>query len=168
MKESKIIHPKNHQFAFQFDKGECYEKLNGKCSLFEEFDINNITQASTQRNTKEYCQKLYAAMLKKSYFVNGYIHHCGCGHFDFTDGRHRVCIAQKKELPIEIDISSGFELCLDCENTGVKVKNMSKKQNFLFVLSLSLTACYPYSKLIFTVGVIGITLIFLKLAYQDL
>lgn len=115
MIEPLEIIPRDLKFAYQFTENECYKERTGKCSLDENFDINKIKKKTKQRSDKEYCQRLYSAMLKNTRFSEPSIHICKCGHYDFTDGRHWICICQKKDLKIMVEISQGGTYCLDCE-----------------------------------------------------
>lgn len=116
----KIINPKGLQFAYGFTKDECYKISTGKCSLKEPFDQTVHKKISKNKADKSYCQRLYVALVKdKVYFKDISIHKTGCGHYDFTNGRHRVCISQSKGLNFEGEISKGLSLCIDCENQRV-------------------------------------------------
>lgn len=121
----QLIKPNEYIFAFDFKAGVCYKKLTGACSLDEVFDERKSKKNTKNRSDKSYCQRLYLALLKNEvHHKDISIHKTGCGHYDFTNGRHRICICQRKNLEIEAEITyDGDPLCEDCKKKN-KPKNI--------------------------------------------
>lgn len=118
-----VIRPRDLQFAYRFKKNECHKVLTGTCSLDENFDQNESKKVTGNKSDKRYCQRLYLALINnKVKFPDILIHEAGCGHYDFTHGRHRVCIGQKRNLEIQVEKTNDGDplLCLDCENKNKK------------------------------------------------
>lgn len=111
--EKKVINPSLEQFTFEFTKNECYKLRTGKCSL--EMNVDLRRYSSVQDNEKEYCPHLYQLMMEGGRIVKDpQLARCGCGHFIINDGRHRLCIAQQKNMNILVEISAGLKTCLNC------------------------------------------------------
>jgi hypothetical protein len=114
-----VIKPRDLQFAFKFKKNECHKVLTGTCSLDEDFDQNKSKKVTNNKYDKRYCQRLYLALINNEVkFPDILIHKAGCGHYDFGNGRHRLCISQKRNLEILVEKTNDGDplLCYDCEN----------------------------------------------------
>jgi|GEM_PF-2777347 len=125
------------QFAYQFTDGVCYQVATGKCSLDEDFDETLSEKITKDKANRNYCQRLYAALLKDEVrFKDISIHKTECGHYDFTNGRHRICISQRKGLTIEAEISKGTPLCIDCEHKNIPENlNEEEKANYTIIIN---------------------------------
>lgn len=110
---------KNMEFSFSFTPDECYKALTGTCSLDKEFNSNSSKKIAKYKADESYCQRLYLAMLKKEDLpldisIDKAIK---CGHYDFSNGRHRTCIAQRKDLAIIAEILyNQNDYCCECKN----------------------------------------------------
>lgn len=97
---------KDMEFSFAFKPNECYYVLTGICSLDRLFKSNSPKKITQDKSDINYCQRLYNAMcgnvrLPLDISIDRAIK---CGHYDFTNGRHRTCIAQKKGLEIDAEV----------------------------------------------------------------
>ncbi|MCU4715766.1 hypothetical protein OCE25_26105 [Bacillus cereus] len=104
--ELKTINPTKEIFSFRLDTYDCYELRSGICSLYlSESEAASIHKQEriTGESDVLYCRDLAKNLYQKKYFENimfqnnAYsirMHHQDCGHFDFTDGQHRTCIAK--------------------------------------------------------------------------
>lgn len=125
MEEIKQIKPKGLPIFYDFTKDECYKVLTGACSLDREFDQNDFTKIAGKRAHKTYCPRLYLAikasqvMFDKPVEIQKYI----CKHFDVSDGRHRICICQRFDLPILANISTEKDNCPKCSDRSSAIIN---------------------------------------------
>lgn len=107
----KTIIPSEHIFVFRLSDGECHKELTGVCSLDKAF-------VHSENNGEEgiaYCQNLYKSLVESGQFNRVTLVEATCGHFEFNDGQHRVCIAQRKGLKIKADIFKVDFPCRNCE-----------------------------------------------------
>ncbi|GMX64508.1 hypothetical protein Elgi_37770 [Paenibacillus elgii] len=116
--EDEVINfdPTQSKFAYMLSKYDCFRKLTGKCSLTLNEDEYNHYAAKEKLNSKDtyeffednsvhYCRLLANSMIEKGIKKPVSINPFSCGHFAFTDGQHRTCIAKTiglKEVPAYI------------------------------------------------------------------
>ncbi|MTI83427.1 MAG: hypothetical protein FH756_05850 [Firmicutes bacterium] len=95
--------PKGKAFSFHFTKDTCYQVRTGKCPL----EINN---------QDEYCAKLSTKIYDTFEMDPVFIVRHRCGHYDFSNGQHRTCIAGRLGLTIPVWIGEERSLCDSCRN----------------------------------------------------
>lgn len=110
------FNPALFKFAYNLDKYSCFRKLTGKCSLeLSEEEVRHFSakeriskKASYEyhkENSVYYCRLLAESFNKKGMTKPVEINPFSCGHYAFTDGQHRVCIAKTigmVDIPAEI------------------------------------------------------------------
>ena len=105
------FNPSENLIQFNFEKDECQYLRKGICELDE------IDEALPEENYKGKCQKIYFGLLSGD--INEIkripcIHLCSCGHFDVTDGRHRLCVAPKLGKKLKVERIDNDEVCFTC------------------------------------------------------
>ncbi|RAS89619.1 hypothetical protein A3863_10390 [Priestia endophytica] len=105
----KQINPTKCQFSFRLGKFDCYALRKGVCSLYlSEEEAEHIRKEENNIHFHDgdvmHCRNLAKSLLDVNYFENpsfqedsGFsiiMHPKDCGHFAFTDGQHRTCIAK--------------------------------------------------------------------------
>lgn len=106
----KIIDPSKYTFVYGLTDGECHKELTGTCSLDKKPGRGKGGESGVA-----YCQRLYKSLIRNKQFYPIFILKGSCGHFEFSDGQHRTCIAQRKGLELEADIEDVPQLCRICE-----------------------------------------------------
>lgn len=143
------INPSDCSFAFRMSEYDCYALRTGRCSLYlsnKEAKKIHKTEKNTSDSNVMYCRDLKDSLLNDNYFEdlsyqsNNYsirIHQRICGHYVFTDGQHRSCIAkhlnvQKMYVNKELN---GFtdSICPACLH-----KERTKKEKNFFSSFLSI------------------------------
>lgn len=93
----QTIDPSAMIFHFRLGPDECHQKLTGTCSL----DKPPATgEQSGGEAGVHYCQRLYSWIEEYGFRWPVDIIKHPCGHYDFNDGQHRVCIAKKKGFEV--------------------------------------------------------------------
>ncbi|MBK5482665.1 hypothetical protein JFV29_12305 [Peribacillus sp. TH16] len=105
--EIKQFNPTKCQFSYRLGKYDCYELRKGTCSLY--LSEEEADQVRKEEDNKFYdsnvmfCRDLARSLLNDKYFKDSSfqesdfsirMHPRDCGHFEFTDGQHRTCIAK--------------------------------------------------------------------------
>ncbi|MED4456158.1 hypothetical protein [Metabacillus fastidiosus] len=101
------FNPLENQFCFRLGEYDCYGLRKGTCSLYLSEEEARTIQAEEGNQFRDsnvmFCRNLAKSLLKDDYFNNPdfqkepfaiVVHPRGCGHFVFTDGQHRTCIAK--------------------------------------------------------------------------
>ncbi|WP_156826291.1 ParB N-terminal domain-containing protein [Paenibacillus terrigena] len=94
--------PTSHECAYMLSKYDCFRKLTGKCSLLlPEEEVKQYTDVEIntryedhKENSVLYCRLLMKSLLEKGFIYPVEISSCSCGHYVFTNGQHRTCIAK--------------------------------------------------------------------------
>jgi hypothetical protein len=89
-----IFSPKGKTFSFNFTKDTCGQLDLGKCS--------------------DYCNTLSLVMNDTFLTDTIVIVRHSCGHYDFSNGQHRTCIAGHLGLTVQAEVYEVDELCDDC------------------------------------------------------
>ena len=113
--ELRIIDPAKMTFLFELSATECHQKHTGTCSL--ERKRPDRTQDIGDECDYDYCPDLLRG-IKRHGFLNLlpiYIIEYRCGHYAFSDGQHRVCIAKKKGLKPPAVIATEDDSCDSCK-----------------------------------------------------
>jgi hypothetical protein len=120
-RELEVIQPASMTFVFQLTRGECHKELTGTCSLDRtvpdrSYDIGGECDY-------DFCPNLLKSMTDGSYPIEVArrmpidILQLKCGHWEFNDGQHRTCIAMRKTLTVEAEVSTdSTRVCETCED----------------------------------------------------
>lgn len=116
MEKVQMIRPATMEFHYQYplDAYTCYHLHTGTCSL--DLPFNDAVEAPNRNpyyQQETACQSLCVSLKQGDTPPVEIIKH-DCGHFSFTDGQHRVCIAQRQDLEIPAIISEGGPMCCFC------------------------------------------------------
>ena len=119
-RQLEIINPATMMFLFELSKGECHKVLTGTCSL--ERTRPDRSQDVGDESNFDFCPQLLKSLTSGKYPVSLArkmpvdIIQYKCGHFAFNDGQHRTCIAKRKNLSIEAEVSTDSKrLCGYCK-----------------------------------------------------
>lgn len=125
---------KTFQLRLKYD---CHKLVKGICSLdideeeVEKYLRKEFKSQDRYENYNEfkkqdkyhredsvlYCRNLANSIKREGFKYPIYIYYCKCGHYSFSDGQHRACIASKLNLtlPANIDdISINNQYCYCC------------------------------------------------------
>lgn len=142
------INPSDCSFVFRMGEYDCYALRTGRCSLYlsdEEAKGIHESEKNTSDSNVMYCRNLKESLLNDNYFEDpsqqskNYsirIHKRNCGHYVFTDGQHRSCIAKHLNLQtmyVNKEISDFTEI-----NCPVCFNEHTKKENNFFTSFLSI------------------------------
>lgn len=119
------------KFQYRLSAWDCYRLRTGRCSL-----ERPLTEADTDEwvthdeGAFDYCRRLYLYMKNNS--MNAIqISARSCGHYSFSDGQHRACIAKRMKLPIPVNFLSGAEIiCNHCYQKEISLKYKVKSKLF--------------------------------------
>jgi hypothetical protein len=106
----ELITPAGMTFVFRMRAGECHKKLTGICSL--ERDRPDRTKDTGDESDYDFCPKLLKSLTGGKFPVRIArkmpvdIIQYNCGHWQFNDGQHRTCIAKRKNLSFEAEVST--------------------------------------------------------------
>lgn len=113
------FNPKGKQFDFSFTKDTCCKLLTGICALEaykKDLDCTDYHKYCAKKNIDQ-CVRAYLS-LKSSITIGSFpllnIHKCG--HYGFTDGQHRICVALKMNMKLDIKFHKTIEdnICDTC------------------------------------------------------
>ncbi|MGE6618480.1 hypothetical protein [Bacillus mycoides] len=153
--ELKEINPTKYIFSYYLNSYDCYELRSGKCSLYlSESEAESIHEKDgiTGESDVLYCRNLAKKLFQMNYFENinfqkeAYsirMHQRHCGHYEFTDGQHRTCIAKHLNLQtiyakIEPMHSEDILVCSACRcKQKIQIENSKKKNKILRILKLN-------------------------------
>lgn len=141
------FNPTTYSYCYRLNQGNCYALKSGVCSLYlSEQEARNIEK---QDSSVMKCRSIADLMFNMNYYQDpSYqyhkpssirIHPRKCGHYVFTDGQHRTCIAKHlniKEMYVRYDIDERNTeiLCNACKNKDDKNAENRKSQNQLMKL----------------------------------
>ncbi len=107
-------------FDFNFTHNTCHELAANICAL-EAFkdDLNSDYFEYCKREDFDLCIRAYIG-LKNHITISNLpllLQH-KCGHYGFVDGQHRICVAIKKHLLLDINFHTNIEdyICDKCKN----------------------------------------------------
>lgn len=111
-----LINPAEMTFLFEMGRGECHQQLTGTCSL-------ERNRPDRSRDIGDECDYDFCPDLLKSLREIGLhsnimhidIMKCRCGHYEFNDGQHCVCIAKRKVIKIEALVTTVDITCEMCQ-----------------------------------------------------
>lgn len=117
-RQLEIIRPATMTFLFQLSEGECHKQRTGICSL--DRTRPDRSQDVGDESDYDFCPKLFRSLRNGSVRLGRKmpvdIIEYKCGHFAFNDGQHRTCIAKRKNLTLEAEVSKDSKrLCRLCK-----------------------------------------------------
>lgn len=110
----------------------CYKNKYGVCSLdlsdeeAEKIDIKLSSDEFYKYRSKtnvQYCRDIYKSLLNNGQRYLVYLNQGTCRHYTFTDGQHRVCIAAKMGLKLNVKLYIDSEYTCRICNQEKKIKN---------------------------------------------
>ena len=111
--------PTNLEFTFNFTKDTCSKLKTGICEL------DRVDLASDRKQNDEWlkdlsrCQRIYFGLIDETIKTLPQIMKCDCGHYICSDGQHRICVAQKKKLRLDVRMLGAInENCEKCMTTS--------------------------------------------------
>lgn len=153
--EVKQFNPTKCKFSYRLGKYDCYELRKGICSLYlSEEDAEKVSKEEGngfRGSNVMSCRDLAKSLLANNYFEDPSfqgdifsirIHPRGCGHFVFTDGQHRTCIAKHLNISsmfVKIDTYKGNNeyKCRAChQKIEKKIEDSRLKNRILQKLKL--------------------------------
>lgn len=121
--EVKKINPTQCTFTYNLGEYDCYELRKGVCSLYlseaEALEISKKEGNSFGDGNVMNCRDLAKSLLQADYYNNITVqendysirmHLRDCGHYVFTDGQHRTCIAKHLNLQSMYACVESYEL----------------------------------------------------------
>ena len=115
-RELEVIQPASMTFVFHLTRGECHKELTGTCSL--DRTVPDRSHDIGDESDYDFCTNLHKSMTEGIEVARGMpidILQLNCGHWAFNDGQHRTCIAMRKNLTVEAEVSTdssrACELC---------------------------------------------------------
>ncbi|MED3924361.1 hypothetical protein P4594_04645 [Priestia megaterium] len=161
--ELKQMNPTKSKFCYNFTSSDCYELRTGKCSLYlseEEAQNVSVKEKTVQEEAKVmYCRKTAKSLLAADYYNNPNdqkdstdpikMHPRHCGHYVFTGGQHRICIAKHLNINSiyaymedpkeyeELDSEINCDACRGCR--GSKRKDYIKYKDLFLLIKRYLT-----------------------------
>jgi len=132
--EVRRINPTQCTFTYNLGNHDCYELRKGKCSLYlsdeEARKIRKEEGNAYGDGNVMSCRNLAKSLLEANYYENVTIqegedaikmHTRDCGHYVFTEGQHRTCIAKHLNLQsmyayVEFHESEEELICRACSN----------------------------------------------------
>lgn len=113
----------NKIFDFNFTSNTCNKLDTGICALemFQK-DMNSDYYDYCKREDFDLCIRAYLGLKYKITIGNlPILMMFKCGHYGFVDGQHRICVAQKMKMLLDIDFHENKEhylcdICLNKEN----------------------------------------------------
>ncbi|ULO04752.1 hypothetical protein H1230_16440 [Paenibacillus sp. 19GGS1-52] len=144
------FNPTSIEFTYMLSKHDCFRKLTGKCSLqltdsekkrytlAERTLTEDDTYWDFEANSMYYCPLLLKSIQNKGMQNSIEINPHSCGHYSFSSGQHRTCIAKTsgiQNIPANIHKAWNSE-CRVCyfkkKNYIFKVKNwLGKTKEFV-------------------------------------
>lgn len=145
--EIKNINPTKKTFTYALGKYDCYELRAGVCSLYlseeQAKTISEVEGNAYGESNVMYCRTLAKKLLDINYYERPSfqekifsirMHQRDCGHYVFTDGQHRTCIAkhlniqsmyaniEKRNMDYEI-------ICFGCREKEEEIQESKKMMN---------------------------------------
>lgn len=101
IKDGKFTPEKEDCFRFCFHESECCKKNSGTCpveglSLMDVYFVDNLQKGKMpEEHEMAYCVNLAKMLITGKFERPVDIFYCRDGHIGCSDGRHRLCVAQK-------------------------------------------------------------------------
>ncbi|KYG33458.1 hypothetical protein [Priestia endophytica] len=146
----KQINPTKCQLSLNFGISDCYELRKGVCSLYlSEEDAERIKEEEDDifhDGKVMFCRNLAKDLLDVNYFEDPNfqddldysikMHPRDCGHFVFSNGQHRTCIAKHLNISFMYVQMENYEIddsilncsaCNDKERQEIKNKKIKNR-----------------------------------------
>jgi hypothetical protein len=152
--EIQNIDPTQIKFCYRLDEYSCYGLRTGVCSLYlsdKEAEIINMKEPKyiNRKSSVMHCRELAKSLLNRDYYNNKDFQNAsysirmqkrGCGHYSFTDGQHRTCIAKHlgiKSMYVNVEKTSeeySSYICVACWEKEERERENKKIINKLLSL----------------------------------
>lgn len=123
----KGFNPRNKTFHFYLDKYSCYRCKTGVCSL-DNISLQELKSLSyihiTGEDKLEYCRGMAKMFIDNLFKTPAEIClNTKCGHYDFSDGQHRTCVAARLlKMGAQVNLDANLYIqntcCRDCNMKG--------------------------------------------------
>lgn len=138
MSQEKLIegfNPKGKVFKFNFTEDTCEKCKTGICVLDSRADELQQDDYDFGRDKNRYpkCINIFYGITSDAINERNslpLIHEFSCGHFECSEGQHRICVAQRKNLQLDVvrsDLSEPCSECVeikkDCPGINIDTKN---------------------------------------------
>ena len=110
--------PSGKEFKFNFTKDTCAQLNTGICDLQDFYTDDK--KGDDLKYTR--CQNILIGLMSgkiNSIKMIPYIHRCTCGHWECTDGQHRICVAQKRSLTLKVEREDCDAECSECYQNDI-------------------------------------------------
>lgn len=103
MREYVDFSLKNKTVYLDFDKYTCFKYKEGRCSL-DCLAESTDDDPCLPRYDINYCVNIFKSIKERGFIESPslLITKYSCGHYVCDDGRHRICICGRKDIPIKI------------------------------------------------------------------
>jgi hypothetical protein len=111
------FNPNGVGFDFSFNKNECEEIEYGICPLKKYEAILNRKDFDFESERYQFplCICIFFGLRDKTFKrLPPQLVLFDCGHYGFIDGRHRVCVAQRRGLKLEVTVEKVSSFCDNC------------------------------------------------------
>ena len=118
--------PWGKTYCFSMDKHDCYYRNKGICSL-RHYKIPCEYIKGIAYNSKLFCPNLATSLLQNGFFQAAddvKIHKKECGHYEISQGQHRVCVCARLQMPMKVLYQEDTDKCRIC---SVCEYNLKKK-----------------------------------------
>lgn len=131
------FNPKGKTFAFKLSKYDCYRLDKGKCSI--QLDNTEHRDNANSSPFKKECDYQYCVSLVHSLKEKGITNNLSpvritensCGHYEITDGQHRLCSAANANIKLDVYVQEFDGVCSVCywkkKSIKYRVKYIMKK-----------------------------------------
>ena len=109
--------PRGIYFDFDFSYDECDEIKYGVCPLvkYQSILVRNDFDFETERDKFPLCISIFFGLRDNTFRREApELVLFDCGHYEFSDGRHRICVAQKTDLKLNVNIELAGGFCDKC------------------------------------------------------
>ncbi|MDQ0896334.1 hypothetical protein [Paenibacillus sp. V4I7] len=131
-----MLDPTNKEFVYHLSEHDCFMRRTGKCSLelspqeLQEYLIQDKDNRSD--SSVSYCRNLLQSFQQKGIQCSVDIqHNTACGHYTFTGGQHRTCIAKKTNISVPANVAEQQTYCKMCSSQRSGDKSFIDKDDYI-------------------------------------
>lgn len=110
--------PRGKAFVFYLTKDTCDKIRTGKCRVEEIAQYKDNLEEFEKYSDDSKCTSLAYSMLKDGFHCNHgsriLLVKFQCGHYSFSNGQHRTCLAAKLDIAIPCEILENERICPAC------------------------------------------------------
>ena len=122
--------PWGKTYCFNMDRHDCYYRKYRQCSL-NKYEISLSGQKELNCSSPAFCLNLAGSLLENGFIQTAddvLVHKKECGHYEISQGQHRVCICARLQMPMKVLYQEDYEKCVIC---CLSHKNWRKKISYL-------------------------------------